>query len=1207
MTTTPVQPEGTPTHIVGIGASAGGLNALEQFFDNMPPDSGMAFVVIQHLSPDFKSLMDDLLARHTEMSIHRVIDGVKLEANSIYLIPPKSHLTVRDQALYLTERTKSQHVELPIDLFFNSLAEDVGSRAIAVVLSGTGSDGSHGVVSVHQQGGLVVVQAPETAQFDGMPRSAIATGACDLILAPQRIPKVLLDYLVNAAAVRNLAHSELEVFAEDGEFAGIFAQLRRTYNLDFAKYKDSTVSRRIRRRMDFRQIGDVSDYLSILSGDQVELDLLYKDLLIGVTEFFRDPQAFQYLDQEVLPRLFVNLRRGEDLRVWSAGCATGEEAYSLAILLTEHAEHLGFRGKITVFATDVHKSSLEAGSQGIYERGKLANVSPERLARFFKMDGHDQFRINSDLRKLVVFAPHNLLSDPPFTKLSLVCCRNLLIYFQPEVQEKVISHFHFALRKSGVLFLGSSEGLGSFSGEFETLASQHKMFRKIRHLKLAIDMDLAGLDKAQGRIPVALSQPGAGRLVSLDRQVLADYDALLRKHLPPGVLVDEQFQILHYFGNVSEYLRMLEGRMEYNILALTDGNLHLALSTLLPRAQKEGQTVAAQNLRVRLGGQEQLVDLTVTPLPEPKSRACHYHVYFNRVRRLEPPEPEQAEAAGEAFEPGEHFRQYLADLKLELQSTRENLQATVEELQTSNEELQATNEELLASNEELQSTNEELHSVNEELYSVNSEFERKNFELKQLNTDHDNLLNSTEAGTIFLDRQLRIRKYNPAVAGFYKLIPQDIGRPIDHIAYHLSGQDQMLDDINSVLISGVPIEKEEQARDDRWVLHRVSPFRTETGQIEGVVITFTDITRIKKAEQDVLQLNEQLEQRIQERTQELKREVEERRRAEAGMRQQEQFIHSTLDGLHQNLCVIDAQGRVVITNRAWQARFTPPPGTGEPAVGSGSSYLEVCRVLTGKDSGSVEEFIVGIWSVIDGALPEFVKEYAQGDTGEQHWFLCRVSRFSVAGATYALVSHEEVTERKRVELELLAKQQRLEGLIHERRLGEVELEKAREQNQAANRAITTLRSGAPGTGASAADPVEVRLPNWSGTPLDILFVEDNAINLTIGSAILKELGHRVRCATNGKECLELLERERFDLVLMDIQMPVMDGREALQEIRRREAGSDGRLPVVALTGSFVGDESERYRREGFDGLVTKPLELEQLVSVMMSAVGGSAG
>jgi len=1019
-----------PSYVVGIGASAGGLNALEQFFDNMPADSGMAFVVIQHLSPDFKSLMDDLLSRHTTMTIHRVTTGIELEANHIYLIPPKTQMTIKEQRLYLTEKVVSQHMELPIDIFFHSLADDAGAQSVGIILSGTGSDGSRGVASIHRQGGLVVAQSPESAQFDGMPRSAIATGVCDFILAPERIPRILTEYSASPLVVRSRKNHELEVFEDEGEFAQIFALLRRTYKLDFSKYKGATVGRRIRRRMEFRQIPEVADYAAILSGDLDELELLYKDLLIGVTEFFRDRQTFRYLEQEVIPRLFVNLHGGEDLRAWSAACATGEEAYSLAILLAEEAERSNFLGKITVFATDVHKASLETASQGIYDRERLANVSPERLERFFKKEGHGIYRVTGELRKMVVFAPHNLLCDPPFTRLDLVCCRNLLIYFQPAVQEKVISLFHFALKKEGVLFMGSSEGLGAFGGEFEVIASEHKLFKKIRDLKLAIDLDTVRPSQER-HVPVATLPLSTTRSVTLDRQVLFDYDTLLRRHLPPGVLINDNRNILHYFGNVAEYLKPPEGRAESDILRLAEDNLHIALTTALQRAGSTRQVVTTRNVRVTRGREEFLIDLTVDPLPDDKSRTTHYHIYFERVRAAEPAllsvEPSAAsESAG--FDVGSHYRQHITDLEAELQSTRESLQTTVEELQTSNEELQATNEELLAANEELQSTNEELHSVNEELYSVNSEFERKNLELKQLNTDHDNLLASTDTGTIFLDRQLRIRKFNPAIASFFKLLPQDIGRPIDHIAYHLSRQEEMLADIQRVLTDGNSLEKEEKTRDGKFLLNRILPFRTETGQVEGVVITFTDITRIKAAERKVVHLNQQLEQKVAE----LKSEIDVRCKAEEALRAQEIFARATVDALSAHICVLDETGRIIVTNEAWK-RFANANDALPGAFGEEVNYLEVCDRAGDTGLAEARVFVQGIRDVMNGSRPNFSMEYPCHSPMEKRWFIGTASTFVINGNRHTVIAHENITMRKQAEAALLEQTEWLRQEVAERR------------------------------------------------------------------------------------------------------------------------------------------------------------------------------
>ena len=539
----------SPLHIVALGASAGGLNALEQFFTAMPNDSGMAFVVIQHLSPDFKSLMDDLLARHTLMPIRQAICGAALEPNTIYLSPSRFHVGIVADRIVLHEKEADTPFTLPIDACFNSLAVDAKSRAIAIVLSGTGSDGSRGIQSIKDAGGLVIVQSPESAQYDAMPQSAIATGAVDSILPPNEIPDLLMDHIINPVQ----GHSkslDIPEFMNKSELAGIFRVLQSSYQLDFAKYKLGTVERRVRRRMGFRQTAELSDYTAILSADQDELDDLFHDLLIGVTEFFRDEQAFQYLETTIIPELFTGLAPDRELRVWSAGCATGEEAYSLAILLAEKARELNFFGKITVFASDVHKRSLETAAQGIYTRERLAKVNPEWLQRNFTKVEKDLSKVNADLRKMLVFARHDLTRDIPFSRIDLVLCRNLLIYLRPEAQKKVLAQLHFALNKNGILFLGKSEGVAPYAGEFEALSKQHNLFRKIGERRLTVEPDhiRAGITPI---IPPPLSPPAQTRLASLDRQVLHDYDKLLDKHIPPGVLIDGKRQIIHYFGNVA--------------------------------------------------------------------------------------------------------------------------------------------------------------------------------------------------------------------------------------------------------------------------------------------------------------------------------------------------------------------------------------------------------------------------------------------------------------------------------------------------------------------------------------------------------------------------------------------------------------------------------------------------------------------------------
>lgn len=886
--------------IVGIGASAGGLAALQLFFDNMPSDSGMAFVIIQHLSPDFKSQMNELLSHHTSMAIQKVVDNITLKPNTIYLNASMTQMEVKHMKLLVTNISQKLHVDLPINVFFNSLAHELGEQAVGVILSGTGKDGSEGVRAIHAAGGMVAVQKPETAQFGAMPQSAVDTGICNFILPPGEIPTILLQQIASPSQLPVAAGHDSELPGGEGEYSEIFNLLRREYTLDFSKYKMGTIGRRIQRRMGYRRIVEVPEYAKILSSDEKEIDDLYHDLLIGVTEFFRDEKAFQYLESTVIPEIFAALAPDQDMRAWSAGCATGEEAYSLAILLAEKAHELNFTGKIVVFATDVHKRSLESATQGVFTHEALAKVTPERLKRFFNVVDNNLFKVKADLRKLLTFAQHDLTRDTPFSKLDLICCRNLLIYLNPEAQDKVLSMFQFALKMDGILFLGKSEGTGSLAKGFEALSTQNKIFRKIQDHKYGVDLDSSHKEPLKV-IPRLNGQPALSRPLGRNSQILDDYDILLEKHLPPGVLVDGEFNVIHYFDNVSQFLKTPKGRVQTDILSMVEGNLHIALSTALRKVQKTEKSIVTRNIRIKIAKEEHLVDVTIDPIPNEKSTTVHYHIYFERIQKGPVLAPEANKKTDlNTFEPSLYYKQHVEDLALELQSVRadllateESLQATSETLNATNEELQAANEELQSTNEELNSSNEELHSTNEELYSVNSEFERSNIELKRLDVDNVNLLTSIDSGIIFLDKEMRIRKFNPAISTFFKLLPQDVGRPIDHIAYQLTDPEELLTNIQSVLSDGVVIEKEVATKKGNWLLKRIMPFKSEEGPKEGVVITFANISKLKEAELKVGRLNEELKKQIEqlkEKSRLLEEETGERIRTMEELQQKDQLL-----------------------------------------------------------------------------------------------------------------------------------------------------------------------------------------------------------------------------------------------------------------------------------------------------------------------------
>ncbi|MBA4106562.1 MAG: chemotaxis protein CheR [Pirellula sp.] len=831
-------------YVVGIGASAGGLESLERFFKNMPADSGLAFVVIQHLSPDFKSLMDELLARHTKMRIHRVENGMEVEANSIYLIPPKKEMIISGGRLLLTDKDPDQDLSLPIDHFFRSLAQDVGGCAVAIVLSGTGSDGSRGILEIHNAGGMVIAQSEESAKFDGMPKSARDTGIVDHILSPEEMPGELVKHLAHVRLDDKCSTApEAEDAADLEGYDAIFKLLRDEYGIDFSYYKPNTVSRRIERRLSMNQSTDLEDYVDQLRIDPPELNALYKDLLIGVTRFFRDREAYERLEHDILPDLIAKAKPGQELRVWVAGCATGEEPYSLAILLHERLKQLDRPPSVKIFASDVHQSSLEFASAAIYEEEALAKVSPERLSRYFVRRG-DRYQVSNELRQLVVFARHNVMKDAPFTKLDLISCRNLLIYFQPPAQKKALSLFHFGLKTRGILFLGPSETLGELSGEFEPLDEHWKIYRKRRDIRLPADMRIP-LSAPMGTFrPATTLTTHAG----FDASLMSTYDRLLEEFMPAGLLVTDNRQLVHTFGDAGRFLRHRTGRPTTDILDLLEGDLKMALAGAIQRASKEQTPVIYHGIRVTMPSGEEQLKLGVKPILNRHGNLTHLFISLESLGAAVARDRTIAE-----MDVDEASKEHLDSLETELRYTRENLQATIEELETSNEELQASNEELVASNEELQSTNEELHSVNEELYTVNAEYQKKIVELTELTDDMDNLLRSTDIGTIFLDRNLCIRKFTPQIGRAFDLLPQDVGRRIDSFSHNIRYPD-LIADVSKVVETSVPIEKEVQDRAGQWFFLRVLPYRSHS-KLEGVVLTLIDISMLKGTEARLHQMS----------------------------------------------------------------------------------------------------------------------------------------------------------------------------------------------------------------------------------------------------------------------------------------------------------------------------------------------------------------
>ncbi len=845
----PSQP--IPSLYVAIGASAGGLEAIESFFSGMASDSGLAFIVIQHLSPDYKSLMKEILSKKTRMKVNRAEDGMLVMPDNIYLIPPKKNLTVFHGKLLLNDQDHSKGIiNLPIDIFLRSLAEDQGEKAVAVILSGSGSDGMRGVRAIKEFGGMAMVQSEESAKFDSMPRAAVSTGLVDFILNPEEMPKRLLSYAKHPYVLKT-ERSDTVISDEDA-LTKIFSLLRDRFKVDFTYYKPSTVNRRVERRMSINRIDEIRDYVAFLQSYPSEISTLFRELLIGVTRFFRDREAFDAIREKCLPEI---LDRGEnrEMRFWVPGCSTGEEAYSLAILAREYMLETGNFRDLKIFATDIDRDAVQFAAHGIFPDSIAADVHQDLLGKYFYKK-KDSYQISRNIREMVVFAQHNLIKDPPFTNIDLVSCRNLLIYLQPVLQHKVLEFFNFSLNLNGILFLGTSETTGDMDDFFQTLDQKFKIYRtkgRLKHglnrpeLPQATDTRYREMGTRFNRTRREL-QAEDGRL--LERLL----EALSEDYISLAVVVNEQMDVLHVIGDSEGYFKLPSGRLTTDISKMAARDLAIPLTTGIQKALRKDEPIRFSNIRLRDKGGQKVVDLRIKPLPRAKGQESMVAVFMNEVQKKDPLDSGQAE---HSYDLSHEAEQRINDLEQELQFTRENLQATVEELETANEELQATNEELVASNEELQSTNEELQSTNEELYSVNAEYQSKIVELSELHSDVDNLLSASQIGQLLLDENMEIRRFSPRVTQIFKLLDNDVGRPLTHITHYLVNQDPV-QKIRDVQTGKVLAEHEVQTQKGHWYLMRIVPYVVGPEVFSGTLVSFVDITRIRQAEESLRQSEE---------------------------------------------------------------------------------------------------------------------------------------------------------------------------------------------------------------------------------------------------------------------------------------------------------------------------------------------------------------
>jgi two-component system CheB/CheR fusion protein len=830
-------------YIVGVGASAGGLEAFQSFFQNIPPDPGMAFVLVPHLDPTHISLMPELIQKCSKMEVIQAKDGTEVTQNAIYIIPPNHDLAILNRTLQLLDLPKIPGPRMPIDYFFRSLAEDQGEKAICVILSGMGTDGTLGLRAIKGELGMAMAQSVDSAKYDSMPRSAIETGLVDYILPPEKMPERLIAYTKHAT--KKVAPKIKVPQREDPDALQKICILLRTYTgHNFSGYKQNTVYRRIERRMNVHQIDNISTYVRYLQEHPVEAETLFKELLIGVTNFFRDKEAFEALKEKTLPQILKGKPNDYTIRAWVPGCSSGEEAYSIAILLRECTEQLKQHVGIQIFATDIDRNAIETARAGIYPASILVDVSPDRLTRFFSSED-SMYIIKKDLREMMVFAAQDIIKDPPFTKLDLISCRNLLIYLDSDLQKKLLPLFHYSLKPDGILFLGPSETIGGFTDFFSPVDKKWKIFRReeaVSSAHVVVEFPVTPpLDKIHGAKEKKLYETSVAPLA--ERTLLAHYT-------PPSVVIDKSGEILYFHGRTGKYLEPAPGEARLSIYKMAREGLKLELPSAIRRATAQKKEVTYKGLEVKGNGVTQMVNLTVRPMFEAKAPSDLMMVVFEDVTLAKKEESPPKKGISK-----KKVDERIEELERELQYTKENLQTMIEELETSNEELKSTNEELQSTNEELQSTNEELEttkeeqqSMNEELTTVNTELQGRINELSEANNDLKNLIDAIEVPTIFLDNDLCIKRFTAHSTKIINLIQTDIGRPIGDIVSQLEDTN-ISEDAEAVLQDLVHRKREVKARDGSYFSMRVAPYRTTENVINGVVITFIDLTKEKELEE----------------------------------------------------------------------------------------------------------------------------------------------------------------------------------------------------------------------------------------------------------------------------------------------------------------------------------------------------------------------
>lgn len=1205
-------------YVVGIGASAGGLDALQRLFKSIPADTGMAFVVIQHLSPEFVSMMPELLSKHASMPIYTAEDKMTIKPNCVYLNRRNKNLHIKGHQLYLLDKGPAHNLNLPIDIFFNTLGEEFKEKSIGIILSGTGSDGSRGIKTIKGSGGIIMVQTPESAQFDGMPNSAIATNTVDFLLPPEDMGDILAkiprEKLVFEQQTDNADSNDVIL-------KHILNEIHNYSGIDFSNYKPSTIQRRLANRLKILNFDTLKEYWDFLRVNSNEKELLKKDFLIGVSQFFRDPQAFETIQNTVLPVICQGKKATDTIRIWSAGCSTGEEAYSLAILFDEYIRRQKLNVDFKIFATDVESTHIQIAAEGTYYINSISEIEKRHLEQYFIKSGN-KIQIIRRIREKIVFSKHNLLTDPPFIKMDFIACRNLLIYMNNKLQEKILQTFLFSLNKSGYLFLGNSETIPeSLKRAFLPVDVKWKIFQSTIAGKYVVpthkkDYSAYKTNQTYSHKPTPYFE---NRFKDKLESRIHKY--LSQTYSPDAVIIDSNYEILFLSGNAGDLLSLQAGVFQTNLLDKLNPGLATIIRNAVQKLQKKGKDITIKNSIVKKHDAVFSYDITLHKISDITELNGAYLIQFSAPRKLTGEEVEITQ-----YKPDELTQLQLKELEDELHYTKTELQNTLEELETSNEELQASNEELMASNEELQSTNEELQSVNEELYTVNTELQEKNTELQQVNDEFKNLINNTDIAVLYLDKHLNIRKFTPSIQALFDLHENDMGRPITHFASGFEEKDRLsiIEDAQKVIKTATPLQKEVRSKQDRFYLKRIHPFLTANKEVVGATVSFVDITKLKESEQELIAAKHKAE--------------ESERLKTAFLANMSHEIRTPMNGI---LGFLELMKEPDLDEESRQNFVEIVSKSAHRLLHIIDSILEISKIEAGSIKLHYAEFNLSklLFELHELLLPkarnkglEFRLKIPDKD------LIIRSDRLKMESILSNLISNAiKYTETGFIEISAELQPDNLVIAVKDSGRG---IHQA-EQNKIFDRfyrvennstpyvegnglglsivsSYTEMLGGsillksAPGAGSTFSiifnkkiiipktinkeetnEPISV--PLNSDSNYTILIAEDDESNYQYLVQVLKPHANiKTIHVRTGKEAIEICRKKNIDLVLMDIKMPVIGGLEATKEILKIKPD----LPIIAQTAYAFYNDRERALESGCMDYLSKPISPKKLIETV---------